>query len=542
MNNGLSMYPLLPNVSSIFPLILSALFAATLNGQAIDFQKEILPIFKTHCFQCHGDGKSEGGLSLESVSGLQRGGHSGSPIFTPKATDSELYLRISSLAEGYRMPQRGELLSQAKISKISKWIFQNRELENTKPPVNELKVQDPIPARSPLATPSVSNARQPITRQPITSAPADSSLLPLVDGLDRVSNRVPKTEGLLREFGITELFAVIAGTAFITCGLCWFLYQVVSRARSRSSLRIQRNEDLSHSFSAMLLGAISCVMLVSLVLFYLRASQLTIENEMLRSKKGPPQTTATAALLGAAPIVSIDADNLPLPPHPMHPPRLGGTYYRGNDERNESLFNGGFYRTATIDLKLVDGSGSQLRWEDSVDGPLFIEIQVRRAPKATRELFTNRIAELSSIDHYSQTPGGVDGKFKFEVLKEEDLWSVKVPLPDHAQQADKSHLAGMIYLMYGTQPSEDRLPRPHFAVKYDLHIAAGKKFSDPAFRIGSDSVLWMGSMYTLNNRVLVPNSEQVLLDRWFDWRPIPEIEGDPSKDASLLGTNEHKTD
>lgn len=531
MNNGLKVYPLLSIVRSIFPLVLSALFAATLCGQDIDFQKEILPIFKEHCFECHGNGESKGGLSLESVAGLQQGGDSGSPIFTPKASDSELYLRIRSLAEGYRMPKRGEPLPQAKISKISKWIFQNKDLENAKPSPSELKVQTPVATTPNVDTKSTNSnptSSSPIVSTPISSTP--TSTVPNRDRAKRVVGAASETEGFLRDFGISPLLMVVASTAFISFLLCWILYRMVLQSSRRNRRRIQSNEELTASFFAILIGAISAVMLVSLVFLYLRASQLTLENELLRSGNGSQTTNASD--FGAAPIVSVDANNLPLPPHPMHPPRLGGKYYRGNDERDEALFNGGFYRTATIDLNLVSNWGSQVRWGDSAEKPLFVEIKIRRAPKATRELFTNRIAELSSIEHYSQSPGGAEKKLKFKVLEEDDLWSVKVPLADLSQQTgQKKHLEGMIYLMYGTQPSEDQLPRPHFGVKYDLHFEAGK--------IGSDSVLWMGSMYTLNNRVLVPNSEQVLLDRWFDWRPIPEIEGDPSDDASLLGTNEH---
>ena len=49
----------------------------------------------------------------------------------------------------------------------------------------------------------------------------------------------------------------------------------------------------------------------------------------------------------------------------------------------------------------------------------------------------------------------------------------------------------------------------------------------------------MGSLYNLNGRVLVPRGEKILLDRWLDWRPIPEIEGSHTQDPKLLGLPEH---
>src|SRR5262249_22020177 len=42
---------------------------------------------------------------------------------------------------------------------------------------------------------------------------------------------------------------------------------------------------------------------------------------------------------------------------PKHPPRMSGEYYRGNDERNAALFNGGFYRTCTLRVGLVQPDG-----------------------------------------------------------------------------------------------------------------------------------------------------------------------------------------
>jgi hypothetical protein len=46
-------------------------------------------------------------------------------------------------------------------------------------------------------------------------------------------------------------------------------------------------------------------------------------------------------------------------------------------------------------------------------------------------------------------------------------------------------------------------------------------------------------MYTLGGRVLVPEEGKILLDRWFDWRPIPVIEGEAATDPKLLGVEEH---
>src|SRR5687767_11723610 len=70
------------------------------------------------------------------------------------------------------------------------------------------------------------------------------------------------------------------------------------------------------------------------------------------------------------------------------------TYYRGNDERSEKLFNGGFYRTATIDLTLVDATGAEIDIGDTcAEGPLSLRFEIRSAAKAAPELFTDAIAK-----------------------------------------------------------------------------------------------------------------------------------------------------
>ena len=137
----------------------------------------------------------------------------------------------------------------------------------------------------------------------------------------------------------------------------------------------------------------------------------------------------------------------------MHPPRLGGKYYRGNDERNDSLFNRGFYRTATIDLHLVNSEGTRLKWEDKVDNDTQVEILIRRAPKATKELFSERVRKLTSIEHYCQTTKAAKEKLKLEVLEKDDLWSVTIPLPPQDQWAE-GRVEGMILsLIHISEPT-----------------------------------------------------------------------------------------
>ena len=90
---------------------------------------------------------------------------------------------------------------------------------------------------------------------------------------------------------------------------------------------------------------------------------------------------------------------------------------------------------------------------------------------------------------------------------------------------------GMIYVFHGAQEVDGHPGRVHYGIVYHISIEGD--------RISPDSELWMGSLYNLNGRVLVPSEKTILLDRWFDFRPIPEIEGENTTSPELLGIPEH---
>lgn len=470
----------------------------------VDFDADILPIFKQHCFECHADGNFEGQLKLDSISGIKRGGHTGNALLAKNLADSELYLRISSTSDGYRMPKKGESLSEEEIEKVAAWIQGYVDVAD-EPEVSEPQAEeDDVPEV--LSSPNVS-VTPPKRESDSDSASSDS--------------------GMLNSFGLGKSgnseYAIIFGAVVVVLLLGWLFLQSSGKRRKSKSID---DLDMGRSPRALgwtLLGVINALLLFGIGYYYNRAN--TLEKENLRlAEKG----SSSGPVIPAATIVS--ASSLPMPPHPMHPTRLGGTYYRGNDERDETLFNGGFYRTATIDLHLIDSAANRLGWGDDLSAGQAVEIVIERAPKATRELFTERVLNSISIEHFCQTDSKIVESQKFEVVEEEQTWRAVVSLPE-SQSWNDGRMHGMIYLMYGVQPGEERLPRPHFGIRYDLKIAGSK--------LAESSDLWMGSLYTLGGRVLVPEKGQVLLDRWFDWRPIPVIDGAASNDPKLLGLPEH---
>ena len=94
----------------------TAIFAAALAGLAsgtslhaaatVDFVKDIQPIFQTSCVKCHGPEKQKGGLRLDSLPAVLKGGEDGKVIIPGKSKESPLVLAVARLDEEKAMPPK----------------------------------------------------------------------------------------------------------------------------------------------------------------------------------------------------------------------------------------------------------------------------------------------------------------------------------------------------------------------------------------------------------------------------------------------------
>jgi cytochrome c553 len=91
----------------------------TAVGASLSYERDIRPIFQTHCFQCHGeDGARKGGLDVRLKRLLLTGGKHGAAIVPGAATKSLLFQKIR---DG-EMPKGGAKLPDAEIAVIRDWI------------------------------------------------------------------------------------------------------------------------------------------------------------------------------------------------------------------------------------------------------------------------------------------------------------------------------------------------------------------------------------------------------------------------------------
>ncbi len=107
------------------PRLLTLLLLA-LPATAVDFAREVQPIFDRACVGCHGEAQQLGQLRLDAREAAFRGGVSGEAIVAGKPGNSELYRRITGASDQARMPMGGEL-EAAEIETIRLWIAEGAE-------------------------------------------------------------------------------------------------------------------------------------------------------------------------------------------------------------------------------------------------------------------------------------------------------------------------------------------------------------------------------------------------------------------------------
>ncbi len=83
------------------------------------FEKDIRPILKAHCFECHGEGeKLKGGLDLRLRRLMLQGGDDG-PVIVPGKPGQSLLFKLVHSGE---MPKRDKKLTREQVALIKQWI------------------------------------------------------------------------------------------------------------------------------------------------------------------------------------------------------------------------------------------------------------------------------------------------------------------------------------------------------------------------------------------------------------------------------------
>jgi len=112
-------------------VLLSALLVAPLVGQSVDFKTEVLPIFESKCFRCHGNGEAKGSLSLDPDD-IKKHIRASGQINPGNGGRSVLVERLVTTDSDDKMPRNGSL-TEPQIELIKKWIDEGAKLGDDEP-------------------------------------------------------------------------------------------------------------------------------------------------------------------------------------------------------------------------------------------------------------------------------------------------------------------------------------------------------------------------------------------------------------------------
>jgi len=102
--------------------LLCTISASTSFGDEIDFERDILPIFKQSCLDCHGPDEQESAFRVDSRVALLKGGDYGEPALVPGDIAQSLLIKVVSYDDPDLEMPPDEKLSDEKIELLKRWV------------------------------------------------------------------------------------------------------------------------------------------------------------------------------------------------------------------------------------------------------------------------------------------------------------------------------------------------------------------------------------------------------------------------------------
>ena len=110
-------------MSPLVLLLLLLLPAFLPAARAVDFAREVQPLFEQHCLQCHGAEKQKSGYRLDVREIALTGGESHAPNIVPGQPEKSPLLRfVSGEDTEMRMPPKGALLNADERRVLEAWV------------------------------------------------------------------------------------------------------------------------------------------------------------------------------------------------------------------------------------------------------------------------------------------------------------------------------------------------------------------------------------------------------------------------------------
>lgn len=132
-----------------FSLMIAACFSCSItlaeeSAKAVDYTRQIEPLWRTYCNGCHNGDETKGGLNLATFKSLQEGGDSGEKIVVAgKSSESHLWKLLSGTEEPRMPPAKSKQLQPQELELIKNWIDQGAAPPEKSVPVESAKLTLP---------------------------------------------------------------------------------------------------------------------------------------------------------------------------------------------------------------------------------------------------------------------------------------------------------------------------------------------------------------------------------------------------------------
>ncbi len=325
-------------------------------------------------------------------------------------------------------------------------------------------------------------------------------------------------------FQVLEQYEAIQGDRFKPCGYLFLglMCLLLVRQRTRESMRKGRTPSRLIRWVGELTPS-TC--LVGVLAIGLCGSWIWIrvQHESLRRLKAENLSRMPSGVSIARTI------------KPRHPDRLHGEYYRGNDERNEALFNGGYYRTCTFRIELRDISGQRIECGSPWPAQCQLHFEIIKSPFSAEQLFKQdnmtRVMLCDTPPNSPRVPQEARSKGLHPVPGRNDAWEADYPIDLSAVSSDGRHVHGTVYVYPKMlNPNVTKTTTAHYSVSFYLVEQDGL--------VGRKSGIWMESLLNVSS-IDFPEPRRITPAEWFSSTPIPEIEGGNTSDPDLLGVTPH---
>jgi WD40 repeat protein len=148
----------------VLAILSLTILAATANAEsAVDFNRDIRPIFFHKCSSCHfpDAGKLKASLNLSTAEGTLKGSENGAIVEPGNAAESLLVKSLEHSAEPFMPPpDKFKKLADEEIALIRKWIDEGAPADSSAP--KEVEQAEPEPSEAPAAQEAIDTSIAPV--------------------------------------------------------------------------------------------------------------------------------------------------------------------------------------------------------------------------------------------------------------------------------------------------------------------------------------------------------------------------------------------